>query len=250
MIYNKSMEFTQDILEYYDELFPVSQSQKDFFFALVEGKNPPPRVLSIGCGGSNFEHILSRKGCDVTGIDDNSLLLEAASRRRRIPGVTIRFFKMSMLEMARFLAEGFYSVVYCINNRISGVHDDILMKKFFFDCKKLLAKNGKLILQLPNYLFFTNEPVCKLPSTQSIRAKLHTKIFTSSDGEKTLLQQVETSSGKLIAVTDHEKLIPITTKDIEELAMATGFTKVEFFNDYDKSEFKPKESKNLIAILS
>ena len=37
MFYNKTMEFTQDILEYYDELFPVSESQKDFFLRFIKG---------------------------------------------------------------------------------------------------------------------------------------------------------------------------------------------------------------------
>lgn len=243
------MEFTQDILEYYDELFPVSSSQKEFFLSLIDELKLPPRLLSIGCGVGSFEHVLSREGYDVTGIDGNQLLLESATRRRRPPGVSIRFFNMSILEMARFLGANFYSVISCLNNRIAGIHDIILMRKFFYDCRSLLAKNGRLVLQLPNYMLFRDEPVCNLPVTQSIRAKLRTKVFTSPEGDKTLLQQVETSSGRLVTVIDREALVLVTAPDIQSLAKEAGFKKVEFFSDFNKSDFDPENSQNLVCLL-
>ena len=250
MFYNKTMEFTQDILEYYDELFPVSESQKDFFLRFIKGRNPPPRFLSIGCGASNFEHILCRTGCDVTGIDNNHLLLESANRRRKIPGTTIRFFNMAIIEMARYLGAGFYSVIYCINNRIASIHDITLMKKFFYDCKILLEEGGSLVLQLPNYLIYSEEPICKLPESKSIRAKLWSKIFTSPSGEKTLLQQVETSNGRLVSIVDHEKLVAIKPEEIRKLAKEAGFENIEFFSDYNMESFNPETSQNILCILS
>lgn len=243
------MEFTQDVLEYYDELFPVSSFQKDFFLDLIKDLKLPPRLLSVGCGAGSFEHILSRSGFDVTGIDGNPLLLESATRRRRLPGVSIRFFNMSMLEIARFLGANFYSVVSCLNNRLAGIHDPVLMRKFFFDCKTVLAKGGALVLQLPNYLVFTDEPVCELPESRSIRARLRTRIFTSASGEKTLFQQVEASNGRLFTVIDREELVPVTMHDIKELAKEAGFKRTDFYGGFDGFMFDPEASQGLVCVL-
>ena len=39
------------------------------------------RLLDIGCGSGEHLSLFRRKGCDVTGIDPSSLLLDQAFRR-------------------------------------------------------------------------------------------------------------------------------------------------------------------------
>ena len=89
------MDSMQNILEYYDELFPVSSEQKLFYDEILNTFEIEPKILSINCGTGIFEHYLSRRNCNVTGIDYIPGLLESATRRHRQPGCTIRFFQMS-----------------------------------------------------------------------------------------------------------------------------------------------------------
>lgn len=244
------MEDLSPIFEYYEELFPVLPQQKEFFFDLVDSSVIPQKVLSIGCGTGNFEHILSKHKCDVTGIDEYQEFLEAASRRRRIPGVNIRFFQMTTLEMARFLGSGFYTILLCLNNKIAKIRDEILMRKFFVDCKTLLAPGGNFILQLPNYYLYKDKNVAHLPPVQSIRSSLHTKIQTAPDGQKLLFQQVEAGNGKKFTIVDREPIILLLEEDINRLAMEAGFNNVEFFSNYNKDSFDKENSKNLICKIS
>lgn len=244
------MKNFEEIIEYFDELFSENPGQRDFFFKMIEESSVPPKLLSIGCGSGTFEHIVSRKGCDVTGIDFIPELLESASLRRRIPGVSIRFFYMATVEMRRFLKSGFYTIISCLNNRISSINDEILMKKFFFDCKCLLAENGSLILHLPNYLHFNREPVAYLPVAESIRAKMLSKIVTSNTGEKKLFQFVEAGNGRKINVVADEPVLPITMHDIKDLATEAGFTKMSFYSDFSGSEFVPEKSDWIVCCLS
>jgi len=113
------MDYTQNILEYYDELFPVSSEQNLFYDEILKSFPIEPKVLSIGCGTGAFEHHLSRHNCNVTGIDHIPGLLESASRRHRQPGCSIRFFHMAITEMTQYLGKGFYNIISCINNRLA-----------------------------------------------------------------------------------------------------------------------------------
>ena len=99
-------------------------------------------------------------------------------------------------------------------------------------------------------MVYSEEPVCKLPENQSIRAKLCAKIFTSPSGEKTLLQQIETSNGKLVSVVDHEAIVTIKPEEIRELAKEAGFKNVEFFSNYNMESFNPETSQNILCVLS
>ena len=58
------MNTIQNILEYYDELYPVSGDQKKFFEDLFSLYNKPTRLLRVNCGTGYFEHYLAKQGED------------------------------------------------------------------------------------------------------------------------------------------------------------------------------------------
>lgn len=242
------MDFIRNILEYYDELYPVSSEQKLFYEKIVSAFKIEPKVLSIGCGTGAFEHYLSRHNCNVTGIDYIPELLESATRRHRQPGSIIRFFHMTIAEMAHYLGKEFYNLISCINNRLPPIPNAARMEQFFQDCRALLSPGGYFVLQVPNYPYFTCQQVGNLPVSESIRSKLHTKLITDDNGTR-MLQQVETSNGKLVTVINHQQVYPLASQDIEELALDTGFHHVEFYSDFARNDFIPESSPNLICVM-
>ena len=145
------MEINQNIAEYYDELYPVTEEQKVFYQKKMILFKKPVKFLQIGCGSGTFEHNLAREGSDVTGIETSQELLESANRKRRTQLMAVRYFQMSSLEMTRFLGKKFYNIISILNGRIVFTHDKTLMKKFLFDCLQLVSQNGFLILELPNF---------------------------------------------------------------------------------------------------
>ena len=243
------MEFMQNILEYYDELYPVTSIQKDFYRSVIGGFSVPPKVLSIGCGTGSFEHYLSLHDCDVTGIDDYPEFLEAANRRRRQPGVSIRFFQMSTLEMARFLKKGFYSVISCLNNRLVYISDTTLMKKFFFDCKTLLAEGGICVFSLSNFALYARHESYKLPPTGSIRVTLHTEVVPGDPNGWYLVQVIDTGKGKKKNVVEKRCIFPITPEEIREYAAAAGFKKIEMYGSFNRETFLPEKSPAVVCVL-
>lgn len=192
---------------------------------------------------------MAKQGADVTGLETISPLLESANRKRRTQLMALRFFQMSSLEMCRFLGKGFYNVISIPNNRIIFTHDSTLMAKLFFDCKQLLAPNGKLILRLPNFEKFRAEPSAKLPEKESIRVRLFTRITTNADGTKFFQQELETGNGKRLIVTQDAQIMPLTKNQIEQYAREVGFSKFGFYGDLQHGEFT-KDSDELIVVIS
>ena len=146
MTYNLSiMNAVQNVIEYYDELYPVTEIQKKFYSSQIDSYTKPVKLLRVGCGTGYLEHLLAREGHDVTGLETSKEMLESANLKRRNQLMSIRFFQMTTLEMTRFLGKGFYNIISCLNDRIIYIHDATLIRKFFFDCKQLLKEDGKLV---------------------------------------------------------------------------------------------------------
>lgn len=239
----------KNLAEYYDELYPISQEQQAFYEELLKTYPYPAKLLRIGCGTGYFEHKLARQGYDVTGLEVCSEMLESATRRRRLPVTAIRFFNMSTIEMGRFLGKKFYNIISCLNDRLIFIHDAVLMRKFFYDCKSLLSQNGTLILQLPNFEYFSGE-IENLPTLSSIRAKLFTRIErAAAKSDKTILSQtLETGNRRRISIIQKAPIYPITCSEIEKNAREAGFADMQVYSGFDR---KPAaaDSANLLCVI-
>ena len=240
------MEYINNINEYYDELFSVTMPQKKMYEDLTKDYMPA-KVLRVGCGTGSLEHWMSKNGHDVTGIEMNQEMLETANRRRRFPNMALRFFQMSSLEMVRFLGKGFYNVISSLNDDLIFRNDEILIKKFFFDCKTLLAEKGTLVLQITNFDKYNLEEDFKLSNKESIRSKLYTKI-SYRDGKHFLSQNLEHYGKKPVSVLRDIEIFPLGKADIERFAKEAGFSDIQFYGDWDLSPLT-ENSNNIVAML-
>lgn len=242
------MNAIQNLVEYYDELYPVTAPQYDFYKSLLGKFSSPVRFLSIGCGTGVLESRLAKETADVTGIETIKELLESATRKHRTQLMALRFFKMSTIEMARFLGKKFYNVISCLNNRIVFIHDTILMKKFFFDCKQLLADGGIVILHLMNYDLYKNKTPVFLPERKSIRVKMTDKLERTATNEYVLTKTIETGNGKIVPLYTKIPVHPITVSEIQTFAKEAGFSSVKIFNGYETDSFDSGNSE-IVAII-
>ena len=242
------METIQNLVEYYEELFPISEEQNAFFEELINSYPAPAKYMRIGCGTGQFEHHLARECLDVTGVEPSRALIDSANRRRRRQLMSVRYFQMEFVEMTRFLGSNFYNIIACLESRILFVHDYTLMRKFFYDCKQLLAQDGSLVLSLINFNAIKPEAVIHLPTRKSIRATLFTDILNEDDDNVYVNQAVENSTGKMLPVLEREKIYPLTKEEIEDFAKEAGFRSFEFYSGFDKSPYT-EDSKHLVCII-
>jgi 2-polyprenyl-3-methyl-5-hydroxy-6-metoxy-1,4-benzoquinol methylase len=242
------MEYIQNVIEYYDELYPVTEAQKTFYENIKKTYPKPVKFLQIGCGTGALEHILAQDGSDVTGLEVSKELISAANLRKRTQLTAIRFFQLSTLDMTRFLGKGFYNVISCLNNRIIFIHDRILLKKFFFDSKSLLSKNGTLILALYNFHRAKQTPVTALPVRSSIRVKMLSTVKQSTGDVMYLNQNIETGNGKILKVMNNEEIYPLTKEEIIEFAKEANFSDFKFYGSFAADEFTDA-SETIVCVL-
>ncbi len=241
------MKELTNLVEYYDELFPITEDQENFYNNLIKDYKNPVKFLHIFSGTGLFESKMAKKGQDVTGIEEEYCLLEAANLRRRNQLMAIRFFNMSHKEMINFLGKGFYNIISVLNSRLMFLKSSAEVEKFFIDCKQLLSKNGVLIFQMINFEKFQNVPMAQLKERNSSRSKLFTELF-DDNGYKTISMNLETGNGKIISIFKDYEINPILPKDIEFYAEKANFSSADFYADFDKSKFTGDEESFIVVL--
>lgn len=216
------MEYLENIAEYYDELYPIGTEQSSFLDVLLKEYVEPVRVLRIGCGTGAYEHALARKGFDVTGIDSCRDFIDKAIRRRRMPNETIRFFQMTATEIGRFLAKDFYNCITVLEGFIYFIRDPVLLRKFFYDCRRALKQKGVLVLHMPGIV----------PLRESMRVKLISTVNEEADGSRTLSQILEHGDSETLPVRTGVAIHIPSAQELSAYAKEAGFTSFEFYSDW------------------
>lgn len=242
------MKFIQNLVEYYDELFKVSEAQKKLYTELCENFSSPVRFLRVFCGSGLFESSLSKKGHDVTGIENCDELLHTANLRRRNQLMSIRFFQMEAEDMTKFLGKNFYNVISILNSRLLFLGGREKIRQFFFDCKKLVSTDGFLVIQCINFENRKDEKFFQLKCRESMRAKLFSEIMTEQDDSRLFSMNLETGTGKLLPIVKDIPIYPLLPSEIEDFAEDAGFKSAEFFADFDKSEFTGNEEQFIVVL--
>lgn len=241
------MNTIQNIVEYYDELYPVSGDQKKFYEQLFSEYTKPIRLLRVKCATGYFEHLLARNGEDVTGIEDDKDLLHSANLRRRNQLMSIRFFEMSTLDMTRFLGKNFYNVISVLDDKLMLIHDKTLLRKFFYDTKELIAPGGVLVIQGTNFGPIKQMDKARLPVRESVRVKLLSEVYRSDD-KYYINQNVETGNGKILPVMSSTQIYPVTIEDIKEMAGEAGYKNMTVYADFAKTRFTGSEDSYVVVI--
>lgn len=242
------MKSIKNLVEYYDELFPVTESKKSFYSDFSKDRSTPLHYLSVQCGTGLLENILAKIGHDVTGIENTEELLRSANLRRRSQLMFIRFFQMDIPEMSKFLGKSFYNVISILNSRLMFFRNRQSIRDFFSDCKKLLASDGVLVIELINFERFDSHGMFNLKLRESVRSKLFTEFICDDNDRVTVSVNVENSSGKILPVLSNEEIYPLTPEEIERFAEESGFKSAEFYADFEKNPFTGNEESFVVMV--
>lgn len=250
-------DFYNRMLEYYDELFPLNQEAIAFINSLRDSQNLSPsttetkpmcRYLGIGSATGTLELKLTSMQYDVTAIDRNAKMIDTSQRRLKRGISTARFFEMSTVEMRRFLKEGSFNIIGCLENTLPYITDETLLRKFFYDVKSLLSSEGLFVLELINFDNPQHSSFSSLPEKSSLRVSLSRTLKDSMGGLKELDAELELGNGKILKLAPGTKLNPLKKRNIEALAQEAGFTKYEFYSDYQKTEWNPQSERTIVIL--
>ena len=123
-----------------------------------------------------------------------------------------------------------------------------LFRKFFYDCKQFLSKDGVLMVEIYNFTNLLNKPAFSLPERQSIRSKLFSQVINKGDGIWNLKQDIEISSGKVLSLDNDVKIMPVLPSEIEKCAKEAGFTSIKMYSNFEKKPFYDESNMVILEI--
>lgn len=244
------MIYIKKWLEHYGELFPVADSQIDFFNKIGSVFTSPVKFLSVDCGTANLAQQLNEKNFDVTVTDTYKEFIDFLKVKSTNSEPKIKAFNLFPQDIGRYLGKNFFNIIYCGDYRVVFMRDKVYISKLMMDAKTMLTEGGYLIFDLINFsrLDFSKDEI-ELPTKQSSRATLHSWITKDKENITYLLsQQVETSNGKTIDEVKDEPITPISLESFQKFAKELGFSSFEFYADYKKSPLTA-DSEKIVCVL-
>ncbi|MCW3789052.1 class I SAM-dependent methyltransferase [Plebeiibacterium sediminum] len=228
------MSFYKDIVNAYDEIFPLNIKQLSFvedLYASLGGK----KMLDAGCGTGSLAIALGRRSASVKAFDLDGEMIKKA--KEKCPqAINVKFKEGDLLLIGDVYKHGAFDLVYCFGNTVAHLNDLDEVKVFCEAAKSLLKPNGKLLLQTVNYDWVLNNDVKSLPTIESdhyIFERVYRYIETSSKIEFTtnLISKIEGAKQ-----TQKVILFPIVKKQLEDI-LKQSFTDVKFYASFNRDEW-------------
>jgi len=233
-----------NLLEYYDELFPVDGERVTFLEELARRIRPASadgeyrtKVLDVGCATGTFDLALMRKGMDVTGIDSNSAMIQSACRRNPEPRTNARFFLMDMMEIGSAFAHGRFDIVVCLGNTLVHLESPERIAAFLAQAKDALRPGGAFVFQTVNYERILNENIMRLPTIESSRARFEREYRRRDDGRLSFEATIFGSNGQPV-FRDRVALYPATPAELSDLVRQAGLNRLDLFEDFTGDTLK------------
>lgn len=231
-------QFYEDLLEYYDDIFPLEQARIDFIQREVPLQpTKVQKLLDVGCATGATAIALIKKGYYVTGIDLNSAMIQSANRRNPEPKTNGRFLQMNMLETADYFPRSSLDAVLCLGNTLVHLRDASEIGDFFRDIQKLLKPGAPFIFQVINYVKVLDSHLEGLPDVVTSRCRF-VRRYEPVPGEPALqfIASLYSSINQLV-FQDVTRLYPIRQGELTELLHKAGFKAVDYYADFSGSPF-------------
>lgn len=242
------MDSPQDLVHYFDELYPVNEAIKKFYSEIIKDVPAPAKILSIGSNSGSLEFFLAKQGCDVTGVENFPPLLESANLKKRTQLLAIRFFTIPENELTRFLGNGFYNIVNILASHLCFRKNREEVFALLRDAGILLAEGGKLIIKTFNFEQLIPNSSIDLPVRNGVRTKLFTTM--KNDGRNTSISmKMRIWDDKVVQILKDRPVCPLVKKDLEDFYKDSGFQDIQFYSDFEKNPLTPS-SMDMLCVLT
>ncbi|AEF84223.1 putative methyltransferase type 11 [Treponema primitia ZAS-2] len=226
----------EDLLEYYDELFPVEKKRMEFIEFLTKNLDPsrPFRVLDIGCATGTTALYLARQGMDLVGIDVNETMIQSANRRNREPKSNARFFCMDMRACRSYFPAASFDMILCLGNSLACLNSKGEIDSLFRQVRELLVQDGVFVFELLNYDRIVVGKSGEIPPKETVRVNLTQRYNTIPDGHIRLSTAVLSLNGYPVFSED-TLLYPVGSRELSSLLRNAPLSGEPFYRDFDKN---------------
>ncbi len=230
------MNFYKSIADYYEQIFPLNKTQVEF----VKGSFPEPEKLSlldIGCGTGSLSIELSKIFNEVIAIDLDTSMIDKALEKE-YPKVDFRV--MNMLDIEQGFGQQSFDSVICFGNTLVHLESLKSILDFFFQTKKILRENGKLLFQIINYDNIIDIGISGLPTIENEAIKF-VRNYTYYPAKNSIaFETILTIKKSKQQIKNTIQLYPLRKAEIEELLRQAGFSDWKFYGNFMRDALTEK----------
>lgn len=228
----RNIEYTK-MAYLYDKFYSKKdyRSEVEFIKNFIGDKTQ--LILDAGCGSGNHSKILYDMGYNVLGFDKSPDMVAVANQK-----VPDKFFVDNLLSTN---CQDKFNVIisfFAVFNHLKNYRE---FEQAIVNLKSLLLDGGKIIIDLHN-------PQKSGVKTETIDVASRTMTWRKCNLLKKEFTKIEYAVGEDKFVTRRTFKIFDINK-IREIAIKTGFSSVNFYENYDTNRPASKSSKNIQVVL-
>jgi SAM-dependent methyltransferase len=233
-------EFYQSIARYYDYIFPLSGTLKEFLLSCRIGKEDD--VLDIGCATGEVVLHIAQYARTVTGIDLDADLVDIARRKqgdRRADSVS--FTVGDMANLGALFSHGQFRFALCLGNTLVHLLSSGRIDLFLQSVAAILADDGIFVFQVLNYEKILSRRTADLPLIDNEKVTFERRY--DHDIHRPLLA----FNTRLFIKEPHQiidnsiDLYPLRREEIVKMKGAALFRSVRFLGGFDGRPFDPED---------
>lgn len=230
------MNFYSSISKYYNEIFPLNNSQISFVRSYLDGAIKNKKLLDIGCGTGGLPIGLYNDFETISAIDTNAEMLELAKNNAN--GKDIDFRNMSMLDIDTQFPSATFDAVLCFGNTVVHLQNIKDIEKFFAKVKLVLKQGGKFLFQIINYDNVLDNNLKGLPTIENELIKFERR-YNLDENNMIDFSTILTIKTTGEVLSNNVKLFPVRKNQVEEALKNAGFEIVKSFSSFTKNEYNP-----------
>jgi len=227
-----------DIVSFYDEIFPLNQAFLAFIPAYLGGTGA--RILDLGCGPGDYVDSFSQMGYQAFGIDPSTEMIRAAQRSKQ--GV---FFNLGFGDLG--IVKGPFDCIFSIGNSLSYHHTD-QMTAFYQDLYNLLNPGGYAVLQVVNWDQYRQVGLSDFGVKTLSDGHTFHRCYQPGTGSTVVFHTELRLAGEPVKAWS-ASLYPKYSDDLRQGIEGVGMAVLGVFGDYQQSPYTQLTSPATILVI-
>lgn len=239
------MGFYKSIADYYKEIFPLQPLQASF----VHDSFADPldtSLLDVGCGTGDLTVELATSFKRLTGIDLDVAMLEIA--RKSIPE-NAEFQSLNMLDIGKRLGAGSYEGILCFGNTLVHLNEPENISAFINQAGTVLARGGKLLIQIINYDRILDQEIKNLPTIESDHCSFERIYHYKKEEHIINFETILKIKKRGESIRNQIPLYPLRKAELSDMLTRAGFSSINYFGNFLRAPLK-KDSIPLVVEAS
>jgi SAM-dependent methyltransferase len=204
-------------------------------------------MLDCACGTGLDLIMFHSLGCNITGSDLSAAMLSHARKNLAAAGLDIHVREMDVRDLPKYHSDQFDAVV-CLSNSINEILDEVEVVRALRSMNAVLRPGGIMVLdQGQTDASMNNPPKLDPIINNQDFSRLFVLEYSKDVMKVNIFDFIHTEDNCSFHNTSVN--IAIRLKDKWEILLSeAGFTSVDYFGDWELSEYDKQSSRRLIAV--